>query len=80
MDKQTDIYDQLCALHTDVDHLSKGVQDAEKKAKELSGEEREGGMMGSIHSVISVHYDTLRWIERTAKNLNEKLDRLEGPQ
>ena len=41
-------------------------------------EEKKGSVVGDINSIISVHYDTLRWIERTASSLNDKLDHLEG--
>lgn len=77
-EKQEDIYNQLKVLHTDVHHLSQGVQEVEKKAETLSGEEEKESVVGDINSIISVHYDTLRWIERTASNLNDKLDHLEG--
>ena len=78
MAKHEDIYNQLKVLHTDVHHLSQGVQEVETKAGTLSGEEKKESVVGDINSIISVHYDTLRWIERTASSLNDKLDHLEG--
>lgn len=38
--KRVDIYDQLLALHSDVDSLNKGVEEVEERVKKLSGEVR----------------------------------------
>lgn len=76
--KRVDIYDQLLALHSDVDSLNKGVEEVEERVKKLSGEDKEENVFGTVNSIVSVHYDTMRWISRTTDALNDKLDHLEG--
>ena len=76
--KRVDIYNQLLALHSDVDSLNKGVEEVEERVKKLSGEDKEGNVFGTVNSIVSVHYDTMRWISRTTDALNDKLDHLEG--
>ena len=69
--KRVDIYDQLLALHSDVDSLNKGVEEVEERVKKLSGEDKEGNVFCPWNSIVSVHYDTLRWISRTTDSFND---------
>ena len=72
-----DIFDKLLALHADVDNLTQGVEEVEERAKKLSGDDKEGNVFGSVNRIVSVHYDTMRWIARTTETLNDKMNHLE---
>ena len=76
--KRRDIFDRLLALHSDVDTLTQGVEEVEERAKKLAGDDKEGSVFGSVNRIVSVHYDTMRWIARTTETLNDKLNHLEG--
>ena len=53
--KRVDIYDQLLALHSDVDSLNKGVEEVEERVKKLSGEDKEGNVFGAVNSLSLIH-------------------------